>query len=81
MKCKSLRIDTRGYGTQQIEEQIQNFFPNAKVDRMDWDSTRGKYSVDRIFEKFDSEQKTWKRKKDENPRNSVDPGCQKKWIS
>ena len=54
LKCKSLRIDTRGYGTQQIEEQIQNFFPNAKVDRMDWDSTRGKYSVDRIFEKFEN---------------------------
>ena len=46
----------KGYGTQQIEEQIKSFFPNAKVDRMDWDTTSGKYSVDKIFEKFENHQ-------------------------
>ncbi len=56
LKCKSSKIDMRGYGTQQIEEQINNFFPDAKVSRMDWDSTRGKYSVDKIFEKFENHQ-------------------------
>lgn len=56
LKCKSLKIDTKGYGTQQIEEQIKNFFPDAKVERMDWDSTRSKYSVDKIFEKFENHQ-------------------------
>ena len=39
----------KGYGTQQIEEQIKSFFPKASVDRMDLDTTRGKYSVDKIL--------------------------------
>ena len=56
LKCNSIKIDMKGYGTQQIEEQIKSFFPNAKVDRMDWDTTRGKYSVDKIFEKFENHQ-------------------------
>ena len=43
----------KGYGTQQIEEQIKSLFPKASVDRMDLDTTRGKYSVDKILEKFD----------------------------
>ena len=56
LKCDSVKIDMKGYGTQQIEEQIKSFFPSAKVDRMDWDTTRGKYSVDKIFEKFENHQ-------------------------
>ena len=56
LKCNSIKIDMKGYGTQQVEEQIKTFFPNAKVDRMDWDTTRGKYSVDKIFEKFENHQ-------------------------
>ena len=56
LKCNSVKIDMKGYGTQQIEEQIKSFFPSAKVDRMDWDTTRGKYSVDKIFEKFENHQ-------------------------
>ncbi len=56
LECNSVKIDMKGYGTQQIEEQIKSFFPSAKVDRMDWDTTRGKYSVDKIFEKFENHQ-------------------------
>jgi primosomal protein N' (replication factor Y) len=56
LECGSKKIDMKGYGTQQIEEQIKSFFPKVKVDRMDWDTTRGKYSVDKIFEKFENHQ-------------------------
>ena len=56
LKCTSSKIDMKGYGTQQIEEQIKSFFPKARVDRMDWDTTRGKYSVDKILEKFENSQ-------------------------
>ena len=52
--CDSEKIDMKGYGTQQVQEQINFFFPSAKVARMDWDTTRGKFSVDRIFEKLDN---------------------------
>ena len=54
LKCGSIKIDMKGYGTQQIEEQIKSFFPKASVDRMDLDTTRGKYSVDKILEKFEN---------------------------
>ncbi len=52
--CNSEKIDMKGYGTQHVQEQINFFFPSAKVARMDWDTTRGKFSVDRIFEKLDN---------------------------
>ena len=54
LECNSVNIDKKGYGTQQIEEQIKSLFTNATVDRMDWDTTRGKFSVDKIFEKFEN---------------------------
>ena len=33
------RAEVKGTGTQQIEEQVQQYFPAAPVERMDWDST------------------------------------------
>tara|TARA_B100001287_G_C22677338_1_gene528397 strand:- start:161 stop:2608 length:2448 start_codon:yes stop_codon:yes gene_type:complete len=54
LMCDSKKIDMKGYGTQQIQEQMNLFFPSANVDRMDWDTTRGKFSVDRIFEKLEN---------------------------
>ena len=39
--CGMLTLSTKGVGTQQIEKQINEFFPDIKVRRMDWDSTRG----------------------------------------
>ena len=56
LKCDSTKIDMKGFGTQQIEEQIKLFFPKSKVDRMDWDTTRGKYAIDKIFDKFENHQ-------------------------
>ena len=42
----------KGDGTQQIEEIVKEIFPNAKSKRMDWDSTRGKFSFDKIINSF-----------------------------
>jgi len=53
--CGMPTLSTKGVGTQQIEEQIQKYFPQASVRRMDWDSTRGKWSFDQIIEDFDKE--------------------------
>jgi primosomal protein N' (replication factor Y) len=39
-------------GTQQIEEQVEELFPDYQVARMDWDSTRGKRSFDAIIDSF-----------------------------
>ena len=43
----------KGTGTQQIEEQVQTYFPAAKVARMDWDTTRGKRAFEQIIDQFD----------------------------
>ena len=50
--CTSPSLELKGTGTQQIEEQVQHYFPQAKVERMDWDSTRGKWSFESIIERF-----------------------------
>ena len=50
--CSSSSLDLKGTGTQQIEEQVQQYFPTARVARMDWDSTRGKWAFDKIIERF-----------------------------
>ena len=53
--CGMTTLSTKGYGTQQIEEQIKKLFPEASVGRMDWDSTRGKWDFDKIIEGFENE--------------------------
>ncbi|MDA8924060.1 primosomal protein N' [Flavobacteriaceae bacterium] len=50
--CSGPSLELKGTGTQQIEEQVQQYFPQAKVERMDWDSTRGKWSFESIIERF-----------------------------
>ena len=53
--CSSPLIEFKGTGTQQIEEQVENYFPNFPVERMDWDSTRGKYAFETIMERFSNQ--------------------------
>jgi primosomal protein N' (replication factor Y) len=50
--CSSKRILTKGYGTEKLEEELKLFFPEANVQRMDWDTTRTKSSYESIIENF-----------------------------
>ena len=43
-----------GYGTQALEEAIRHLLPQAKVIRMDADTTKGKFSRDEIISQFAS---------------------------
>ena len=43
-----------GFGTQKLEEQLQVLFPDIKVQRMDYDSTRAKSSYENIINEFQS---------------------------
>ncbi len=52
--CTSKRILTKGYGTEKLEEELKIFFPEARVHRMDWDTTRTKSSYENIIESFQS---------------------------
>ncbi|MEY8870298.1 primosomal protein N' [Meridianimaribacter flavus] len=47
--CGSLEIDSKGFGTEQVEEEVKALFPNHKVARMDLDTTRGKYGYEKII--------------------------------
>lgn len=51
-KCKGVNIQLRGIGTQRVEEELATMFPEARVIRMDLDTTTGKGSHDRLLRKF-----------------------------
>ncbi len=50
--CENPTLDTKGFGTEQIEIELQSLFPEAKVGRMDLDTTRGKYGYQKIITSF-----------------------------
>jgi len=54
LACGSPTLDTKGLGTQQIQEELEQFFPQARVGRMDLDTTRGKYAHERIISGFEN---------------------------
>lgn len=50
--CKQPNLETKGFGTEKIEDEISLIFPNAKVARLDLDSTRGKHGHEHIITDF-----------------------------
>lgn len=52
--CGSNQIKMIGFGTEKIEDEIQLFFPEAKVGRMDYDTTRTKNAYSDLIEKFEN---------------------------
>ncbi len=51
-QCQGLDIFMRGIGTQRIEEELHTLFPGVSAMRMDLDTTRGRYSHDKILSAF-----------------------------
>lgn len=51
--CGNATLDTKGFGTEQIEEEVKVLFPDHKVARMDLDTTRGKYGFEKIITSFE----------------------------
>ena len=54
--CGSQTLDTKGFGTEQIEKELNTLFPDAKIGRMDLDTTRGKYGYERIITAFEQQE-------------------------
>ena len=50
--CGNPHLSGRGYGTEKIEDQIKEVFPEARVARMDLDTTRTKGAYERIIHYF-----------------------------
>ncbi|HWR94205.1 MAG TPA: primosomal protein N' [Flavobacterium sp.] len=54
--CSSIDLKTVGFGTEQIQQELITLFPNAKIGRMDQDTTRGKYGFERIIDSFKNQE-------------------------
>ena len=54
--CGSSFLEMKGLGTEQVEEEILKLFPSARIDRMDQDTTRGKYNYEKIIHKLETQQ-------------------------
>lgn len=52
--CESTELRGRGYGTEKIEDAIMALFPEARVARMDLDTTRTRSAYERIIHDFSS---------------------------
>ncbi|HLT08314.1 MAG TPA: primosomal protein N' [Cyclobacteriaceae bacterium] len=52
--CGSNKLNTVGQGTERIEESLSLLFPEARIARMDLDTTRSKFGYQRILEDFGS---------------------------
>ena len=52
--CKSTDIDIAGYGTERVEDDIEQYLPGTRQLRMDLDTTRNKDGYEDIIDKFSS---------------------------
>jgi primosomal protein N' (replication factor Y) len=50
--CGSVHIEQKGFGTERVEEELSLIFPEAKIARLDVDSTRTKNSLQKIISDF-----------------------------
>jgi len=50
--CSSVDLTTKGFGTEQIQQELVSLFPDNKIGRMDQDTTRGKFGFEKIIDSF-----------------------------
>lgn len=55
-QCGSPELETKGIGTEQIEEELENIFPANKLARMDVDSMRRKHAFEKLIEAFENKE-------------------------
>ena len=53
--CGSLEMATIGYGTEKIEDELKVMFTQARIQRMDLDTTRAKNSYQQIIQDFENQ--------------------------
>jgi len=50
--CENPDLRSRGFGTERIEEDLQKLFPEARIARLDLDTTRTRSAYEQILEDF-----------------------------
>jgi primosomal protein N' (replication factor Y) len=56
LACGGNRILAKSFGTEKIEEEIKQQFPNARVQRFDWDAMRTKNKYQEIIRQFEKQE-------------------------
>ncbi len=51
--CGNKDLKPQGFGTEKVEEEILQLFPETKIDRMDADTTKNKKSFEEIIDRFE----------------------------
>ncbi len=51
--CDSEDMEDRGFGTEKIEDELQAIFPEARIARMDLDTTRRKLAYEKMIAQFE----------------------------
>ncbi len=54
--CGSEKLNTKGFGTEQIELELEQLFPNTNIGRMDFDTTKGKRGFEKIIGRFQAQE-------------------------
>lgn len=54
-RCGSHAVHYSGFGTEQVETEAQELFPEARVDRLDFDTTRRRRSFEDIIRRFETQ--------------------------
>lgn len=54
--CGSTHIESKGFGTERLEEELELLLPKARVGRLDLDSAKGKHGFERVLSAFDEHQ-------------------------
>lgn len=54
--CGSQTLDTKGFGTEQIETELKTLFPKNAIARMDQDTTKGKHAYSRLIDALENEE-------------------------
>ncbi len=56
MACGSTDLSTKGLGTERVEKELNDLFPDYHIGRMDLDTTRGKYGYEKIISAFEQKE-------------------------
>lgn len=56
ISCGKTTMQPKGLGTERIEEELKEHFPDARVARMDWDTTRSKHGHEKLVRAFASQE-------------------------
>jgi primosomal protein N' (replication factor Y) len=52
--CGSHKLKMQGFGTEKIEDELEKVFPEAKIARMDLDTTRSKHAYSELITRFEN---------------------------